>query len=327
MNYPRVTVAVVCFNEERNIIDCLSSLLDQSYGPKRYEILVVDNNSTDKTRQLVKGLQKKYRQIKLVVNKKRGIAASRNVALRQVYPESNRRTQGKLLAFTDADCIVPKDWLSNLVKGYQKYTVKDQKVVAVGGSNVPPTTSDYYRALSIMLNSFLGSRGSVQGRQFKTDRYVPHLPCVNILFNKEKLIETGGFDEKLGNIIEDEDLTYRLSQKGYRFYYLKNAPVMHKMRSNIHSWAKNMFTYGKGRMWFLQKHPEKIHLYFLVPIFLVLTFPISLPIYLPLIFLYAIWISSKNEHLKLFPQVFCLLAVTHLSYGVGEIYGMVKGKN
>ena len=312
-----ITVAVVCLNEEKNIAECLKSVLKQSYFG-RYEILVVDNNSTDKTCDIVRDLQKIHKNIRLVINKKKGIAASRNVALK------NSKT--KLLTFTDADCIVPKNWLVNLVKGYEKYSAKDKKIVAVGGSNIPPPTTDYYRALSIMLDSFLGSRGSVQGRVFPNDRPVAHLPCVNVLFNREKLIEVGGFDETLGSIIEDEDMTYRLRQNGYKFYYLANSAVIHKMRSTISSWAKNMFTYGKGRAWFIKKHPETLHPYFLVPVVLVLTFPVSLPIYLILIFSYAIYTSNNKKQLKLFPQVFCLLVTTHLCYGVGEIWGTVSNR-
>ena len=313
-----ITVAIVCLNEEKNIADCIGSLVNQNYR-QGYEILVVDNNSTDQTRQIVASLQKKHNNIRLVINKKKGIAASRNIAVKE--------SKTNFLAFTDADCVAPKNWLSNLIKGYQKYSAKDEKIVAVGGSNIPPPTTDYYRALSIMLDSFLGSRGSVQGRIFPKDRPVSHLPCVNVLFNRGKLIEVGGFDEALGSIIEDEDMTYRLAKKGYKFYYLANSAVIHKMRSNISSWAKNMFTYGKGRAWFIKKHPEKIHPYFLVPVILVLTFPVSLPIYLFFMLLYAINISAKKQQSRLFFRVFCLLVTTHLCYGLGEIWGTIRTVN
>jgi glycosyltransferase involved in cell wall biosynthesis len=312
---PLITVAVVCLNEENNISDCLRCLLTQSFPAKKFEILVVDNQSIDNTLKLIRQMQKSASwRIKLVINPKRGIAASRNVAV--------RLAQGKYLAFTDADCQPRKNWLANLLAGYSKYKADDQKLIAVGGPNNTPLTTPFYRALRVVLNSFLGSRGSIQSRYFLTDRPVPHIPCVNVLFIKKKLKEIGGFDERLGSVIEDEDVTYRLAMRGYHFYYLAKAIVIHKKRPDLRSWAGNMFVYGKGRIWFLLKYPKKWHPYFLAPILLVLGVPILLPIYLPLIGLYSFWIAIWTKSLKLTGRIFLILVTIHLFYGAGEIYGL-----
>lgn len=316
MTKPKVTIAVVCFNERENIVPCLKSLLNQSYRSQDYEILVIDNESTDNTVRLVKQLQRKSKRIRLVINPKKGIAISRNVAL--------RKARGELLAFTDADCLVPKNWLIELVKGYLKYKSKNSAVVAVGGPNFPPKTTPFYQALGLMLASSLGGRDTVQTKRYLKDRYVLHLPTVNVLYEKKKLREINGFDKSFGSIIEDEDMSFRLSQKGYQFVYLAKAGLIHKMRDNPWAWAKNMFVYGKGRMWFLKKYPQKIDLIFLLPIVLVLTTPFSLPIYLPIIFLYSAWVTIRAKRIGLLPQVFSLYIATHLAYGLGEIYGIFK---
>lgn len=315
---PDVTVAVVCLNEEENIADCLNSLLNQSCGSRNYEILVVDNNSTDDTQKIIKQFQRRFKRIRMVVNPKRGIATSRNVALRQA--------RGELLAFTDADCLAPRDWLFRLVRGYRKRHHQNARVVGVGGANFPPSTSSFYLALGMMLNTFLGSRGSVQARRYSEDRPVPHLSCANVLYEKKEVEAIGGFDESFGSIIEDEDLTFRLSQEGHQFVYLAKTGVIHKMPINFSSWAKKMFTYGKGRMWFLRKHPQGLHPHFLMPILLILTFPISLPFYLPAIFFYSFGVAWKNKRLDLLVQIYGLYLVTHLAYGVGEIYGLFKNR-
>ena len=315
MSLPKVTVAVVCLNEEKNIVPCIDSLLGQSYDPKNYEILVIDNNSSDKTQKIVRSYQSGGR-VRMVVNKKRGIAVSRNVAVREAAYD--------LLAFTDADCEVPGDWLKKLVSGYLKYKKKDSLVVAVGGGNVPPSNTTFYQAMGIMLNTYLGSRGSVQGRRFSKDRFVKHLPCVNVLYEKKAILKIGGFDESLGSIIEDEDLSYRLWKEKRHFVYLAGVEVIHKMRSNFKSWAKNMFVYGKGRVWFLRRHPEKWSLAFLAPIALILLFPTLGGFYLLATLFYSLWVVNEKEKPNLLLLVWAFFVITHLSYGLGEIWGFFK---
>ncbi len=313
-NY-KITVAVVCLNEEKNIAACLGSLLHQSYPKSRYEILVIDNSSTDATLKIIKTIQKRSKLIRLVTNPRPGIAASRNSAV--------SHAAGQLLAFTDADCIAPPHWLAHLVKGFITYHLKDPQVVAVGGGNHPPGHTAFGQSLGLMLNSFIGSRGSVQGRCFAKDRYVPHLPCVNVMFKKSVIRQVKGFDDNLGNIIEDEDLTYRLTQKGYHFVYLADTSVVHKVAHSYRSWAKKMFTYGKGRIWFLSKYPEKWHLFFLIPLLLALFSPITLFIYLPLIFIYSLIMSITFHKIRLSLQLTFLYFLTHYFYGFGQIYALL----
>ncbi|MGB9911607.1 MAG: glycosyltransferase [Microgenomates group bacterium] len=316
---PKVTVAVVCFNEEKNIVDCLSSLLQQSYPAFKTEILVIDNNSTDQTIPLIKKFQRKTKRVRLIINPRRGIAISRNVAVK------NCRTA--FLAFIDADCIAPKNWLKSLVLGYQKYKRKIPNLVAVGGPNYPPKTTSFYQALGIVLNTFLGSRGSVQGRRYEEDREVTHLPCVNVLYEKKAIEEVGWFDESLGSIIEDEDLTYRLLKTGRRFFYLAKSGVIHKMRSNLKDWAKRMVVYGKGRMMFLKKHPEAKKPIFYLPVILVLTAPLSFWFYLFFFGFYSFWLAYRQKKLNLWGKIFLIFFVTHWFYGLGEIKEIFNGKN
>ncbi len=315
MTKPKVTIAVVCLNEKDNITACLNSLLSQSYGLKNYQILVVDNNSTDGTQKIIKDFQKKAKNLDLVVNPRKGIAISRNLAL--------KKTTTELLAFTDADAEAPKDWLEKLVKGFFKYQKKDFRVVAVGGGNKPPVKGQFYQALGLMLNTYLGSRGSVQAMSYLKDREVPHLPCVNVLYQKDRVKEVGGFDESLGSIIEDEDLSFRLRQKGFKLIYLTRAEVVHKIRPGFFAWARKMFIYGQGRIWFLQKYQIK-SLIFALPVILVLTIPVSLPFYLIFISFYSLWLVLKAKKSYLFLFVWFLYFLTHYFYGLGEIYGLIK---
>ena len=322
----KVTVAVVCYNERDNIKECLSSLVHQTYPRDAYELVFVDNESDDGTREIIRSFAQQYDNIRLIVNPVRGIAGSRNLALKEA--------QYDYIAFVDADCVAPENWLHTLASGFERYHAMDSHVVGVGGSNVPPENSTrFYDVLRIFLNTYLGSRGSTQGMRFAQDRPVPHIPTVNVLFDKKAVLDVGGFDTSFGNIGEDQDLSYRLQKRGYYYYYLSDAAVIHKLRSDLKKWAKNMYVYGLGRMWLIRKHPDRLEVVLLAPFLLVASFPVMTmtalhPIFAvpALYFVFILLISfiegRRAGKLKYVPDLFVLYSVTHIAYGIGQWAGL-----
>ena len=112
---PLVSVIVPVRNEEHLIAQCLRSLLDQDYPKDRLEVLVVDNDSTDRSREIIRQFPVQY-----LFEKKKGASAARNAGA--------RAARGDLLAFTDSDCVVPSHWVSRLVSA-----LNEDSVDAVGG--------------------------------------------------------------------------------------------------------------------------------------------------------------------------------------------------
>jgi glycosyltransferase involved in cell wall biosynthesis len=98
-----VSVVVPFFNAEKHIEDCAQALLAQTYPPTRYEIVMVDNNSTDRSAQLVR----KYPRIQLLAEQKQGSYAARNRGV--------AAARGPIIAFTDADCVPSPDWLQKIM--------------------------------------------------------------------------------------------------------------------------------------------------------------------------------------------------------------------
>lgn len=326
---PSVTVAVAVLNAAEHIRECLESLLAQDFPRASYEILVIDNDSTDGTQEFVQQVCREHSNVRMFVNPVRGIAGSRQLALElAAHP---------LIAFTDSDCVAPPHWLSGLVNGFRRCAQVTPLLAAVGGSNVPPKSGRFYKVLSIFLDSYLGSHGSVQGRQFESDRIVPHLPTVNVLYDRAAVLAAGGFDVTFGNIGEDQDLSFRLQQQGRQLVYLAGTAVTHKMRPTFASWLKNMFLYGKGRMWLMRKHPRQIKAVLLMPMLLVASMlllpPAALsPLFLsPLCYFLCIFCVSCAECLRRQApgqvwRLFALYVGTHFAYGLGEWYGLLKNR-
>jgi glycosyltransferase involved in cell wall biosynthesis len=326
-----VSVIVVCLNEQANIGQCLSSLIRQNYPTNKYEIICVDNGSDDDTQKIIQGYCRQRDNIKMIINPIRGIAGSRNVGI--------MNAQYKMVAFIDADCSAPENWISELVRGYEYYSVRISNLAAVGGANLsPPSLSRFYNVLAIFLNSFFGSHGSVQGMHYKNDRIVPHLPTVNVMYSKQALITVGAFDISFACIGEDQDLSYRLLDHDYILHYLAVPAVQHNLRPNYPSWFHNMFIYGKGRMWLMRKYPKKIKPVLLLPLLLVLSMSglfmswYSLFFLLPLLYFILILIISfyncimtqKPEYVM---NLYYLYVGSHFAYGLGQWYGLIRNRD
>ncbi|MDA2916243.1 glycosyltransferase family 2 protein [Nitrospinae bacterium AH_259_B05_G02_I21] len=124
-------------NGERTIRECLVSLLRVDYPPGRWEILVVDNGSADRTAEIVKSFPVRYLQ-----EERRGVSHARNRAI--------EASKCEILAFTDPDCVVSTGWLHDLVQAFE-----EECVGGVGGD--PSLPINYGRNSATLV---LGGRGN-----------------------------------------------------------------------------------------------------------------------------------------------------------------------
>src|SRR5881628_2239659 len=98
----KISVVVPFYNEQRYIGDCIEALLAQDYPGEQYEIILVDNNSSDRSCEIVKS----HQRIKLLSEKRQGDFAARNRGLEEA--------KGGIIAFTDSNCAPAKDWLQKI---------------------------------------------------------------------------------------------------------------------------------------------------------------------------------------------------------------------
>jgi len=176
-----VTIALCTFNVENYISECLKALLDQTFSD--FEIVIVDD-STDSTGEIVQTFND--RRIRYFKNRRRlGLSKSRN--------ECIKSSTGKYVFFTDADCVVSRDWIQQGLKSFSNSSCVgvEGKTYYVSEKYVP-TFSD-----SVIENK--------HGGQFM---------CCNIAYEKKVLEEVGGFDERYHYYFEDRDLALRVKKLG-----------------------------------------------------------------------------------------------------------------
>src|SRR5579862_2632146 len=101
------SVVVPFYNAERTIEKCIHALMAQSYPADRYEILMVDNNSTDTSANIVRS----YPAVHYLKEGKQGSYAARNNGI--------AAAKGTVVAFTDPDCVPREDWLEQIMRAMQ----------------------------------------------------------------------------------------------------------------------------------------------------------------------------------------------------------------
>ena len=128
-----ISVVVAARNEEKDIEKCLLSLLKQTYPTNRYEIIIVDDGSTDKTASIVKSFSERFANIHLLslmfdsehkIGRK-PIALAKGIA----------QASGEIILTTDADCIVPPQWIEIMVIHFEEGVVFVAGPVAERDSN------------------------------------------------------------------------------------------------------------------------------------------------------------------------------------------------
>ena len=105
VTFPQVSVVIPVHNGEKTLRKCLESVSNQTYG--NYSIIVVDNNSSDRSKAIIKEFQKQNSNLSYVFEQEQGRAIARNAGINSA--------KGEIIAMTDSDCVVPKNWIEELV--------------------------------------------------------------------------------------------------------------------------------------------------------------------------------------------------------------------
>jgi MoaA/NifB/PqqE/SkfB family radical SAM enzyme/GT2 family glycosyltransferase len=228
-----ISIIVPTCNRNEKLAQCLESLFKQNYPPDRFEIIVVIDGKCIGTEELLEKISSEYKNLRYVVQQKRGPAAARNLGV--------DLARGEIVGFTDDDCILDKAWIKNMVDFHRL----DKDITAVGG--MTEAGKDNINAL---VSQFLAN-GAIKSIVNNQEEII-FLPTCNVSF-KRSLLEKEKFDERFC-LPAGEDLEYfwRLFNKGHRFLYKEEVKVLHNRQSRLHSFLKQAYMYGRGNL--LVKH-------------------------------------------------------------------------
>lgn len=231
---PKISVIVPAYNSENTISHCLDGLLNQTISSDQYEIIVVDDGSTDKTSTIVQS----YTNIRYLNIPHGGPSAARNAGA--------KAAEGEILVFTDADCVPAQDWLRCMTFPFQ-----DQEIIGLKGAYRTHQVEVVPRFVQLEYES-------------KYQRMLK-LPCIDFIdtnsaaYRKEIFLENNGFDTSFTVAsVEDQEFSFRLARKGYRMAFVPAAIVYHRHDRNLRDYIHRKFNIGFWKAYMLRWLPEKV---------------------------------------------------------------------
>ncbi len=207
MALPFVSVIIPVLNDCERLSRCLTALREQEYPQDMYEVVVVDNASSED----IKGLAEKFKCARYVLEPMPGPAAARNAGI--------GAARGKVLAFTDSDCSPAKDWVA---RGVSRLSSLPKCGLVAG--KIELYYKDSERATSVELYdtvSYLGQKRYVEKYRFGA--------TANLFTSREVIDKVGVFNSTLFKTASGEDAEWgeRVFAAGYKQAYADNVRVLH----------------------------------------------------------------------------------------------------
>ncbi|MFA7630445.1 MAG: glycosyltransferase, partial [Candidatus Neomarinimicrobiota bacterium] len=313
--YPyRFSIIVPTFNRLDEIRELLESLEKQTLGKDAFEVLVVDDGSTDDTAAYVAEKLKQGRlNLRFLSQDHQGPGPARNLGM--------ENAQGEYYLFIDSDCIAHEGWL----KAY--HAALTEKVAGFGGPDrVREDFSPLQKAIDYSMTSFLTTGGIRGSSKKKISKYYPR--SFNMGVHADVVKKIGGF----GSLRHGQDIefTHRVRKEG-KVIKVMDAVVYHKRRTSLKRFFKQVYNWGVARinLYKIDKGMlEFIHFFPFVATVFVFAFLIALclwPAYLwpfafaalALLILMALHGVVKYKDIRVLPYIPLVVPIQILGYGLG----------
>jgi lipopolysaccharide biosynthesis glycosyltransferase/GT2 family glycosyltransferase len=214
-----VSVVIPVYNRKNFIRKCLESVLNQEFKGE-YEVIVVDDGSTDGTVEIIKEFSSRVKLYLSPTNQ--GVSCARNQGV--------RLSQGKFVAMIDSDCIAYPDWLTELIKPFEQ----DKNIMIVGGRVTDIVSNNYWQMVNKGFSTFIAN----------SNRYVDRVIGCNMAMRLEFVL-SHLYDERLKFASgDDTGLCWMCQKMNFKVFYINSARVAHHHRSTVRASFFQQFLYG-----------------------------------------------------------------------------------
>lgn len=245
-----LSVIIVSYNTKELLRQCLESI--NVIRDTRYEVIVVDNASTDGSVDFLKGLSLRkdspYQRFKLIENKKNlGFAAANNQGI--------RKAKGDYILLLNSDTVLKGNSLLKLIKFAKKHPragVVGCKLLNKDGSD-QPSVAPFFTLPRVFLWLFTGDRFLYSSPQ--KARQVDWVMGAALMAKKEAIKEAGLLDEKFFMYMEEVEWCYRIKKAGWQVWFYPGAKIFHLVRgSSPEGKQRAILGIYEGLIYFYQKH-------------------------------------------------------------------------
>jgi glycosyltransferase involved in cell wall biosynthesis len=228
-----VSIIIPTFNSEKTLNNCLRALFNQTVSGDCYEVIVVDDGSTDNTREVVTRYRGKY-----YYQKNQGPASARNRGV--------EIARGELVLFTDADCEVERNWIEEMCKPFT-----DSAVVGAKGI--------YKTRQKEIVARFAQLEYEEKFEKMSKDEFIDFVDTYAAGFRKTIFKQFGGFSTSFREASgEDTDFSFRIAKEGHKMIFVPTAIVYHQHPNTLKKYFKRKFKTAYWRVLLYRQHPGKM---------------------------------------------------------------------
>ncbi|NMB66752.1 glycosyltransferase family 2 protein [Candidatus Woesearchaeota archaeon] len=235
----KVSFIIPAYNEERTIKETLEHIFSIDYD-NISQVIVVNDNSTDKTKEIVESLKKDHKNLILINNKKNlgNAAKTKNVGLKYA--------NGEIIAFVDADSYPAKDSLKKMLGFFE-----DKKVGAVTCPILVKNQSNIIEKMQELEYKTIATTRKLLG--YLDSIYVTPGPLA--LYRKKALEKINGFDEE--NLTEDIEITWGLAKNNWKREMSLSTQVTTTAPDNLKDWYKQRLRWTLGGLQCIVKYKKE----------------------------------------------------------------------
>lgn len=234
------SVIIPVYNSADLIERCLDGVGNQTLAPNRYEIIVVDDGSQDATAAVATAWGERHpdHALTVILQENSGPGAARNCGA--------QAAQSPLLFFTDGDCSPLPGWATALAEPFQ-----DPDVIGAKGAYVTEQTG-------------LAPRFVQAEYEDRYDRMyglpqIDFIDTYSAAYRRDVFLENGGFHTYFTTVsMEDQELSFRLTQKGYRLLFAPEAKVSHLHDADIGEYFRRKYNIGYWKAMLIRWYPERM---------------------------------------------------------------------
>lgn len=249
-----LSIIIVSYNTSQITKDCIESVVLSLKNSKlKYEIVVIDNDSSDDSVEQLKILKTKYRQIQL-------LESGKNIGFGPANNQCVKKVKGEYILLLNSDTVVLNDAIEKLLE----FTKSNPDAHFVGGKLLnsnrtsQASAAPFYSLPIVFAALFLkGDYWGLTRSSPNTTRKVDWVSGACILTKKTNFEKLGGFDEDVFLYMEEVDLLYRAKKMGFNTYFFPEAQFIHIGFASSGNRSKPIIQVFKGFMYLYKKHHSR----------------------------------------------------------------------